>query len=161
MGGWIGFCMAEFASNRLDRLVVGGQHPFARSMGHLRQMVCAGINGGTDAFLAAFRQVFGPAEGAFAARLRRADLRAYLALSQDRVGLDELLAVISIPCCLYAGEADDLYEQARIASHQIPGATFFSLPGLDHCEAFSRADLAIPPVLRFLQSGGLPTGSAE
>src|SRR5215470_5840575 len=58
MGGWIGFGMAKFACDRLDRLVIGGQHPFSGNMEHLRGMVRAGIDGGTEAFLAAFRQTF-------------------------------------------------------------------------------------------------------
>jgi pimeloyl-ACP methyl ester carboxylesterase len=150
MGGWIGFGMAQFAPDRIDRLVIGGQHPFARSMEDLRQMVRAGIQGGPEAFLAAFGQVFGPAEGAFAGRLRAADLQAYMALLQDRPGLDELLPHISAPCCLYAGEADDIYFQARSGSERISGATFLSFPGLDHCQAFVRADLVLPRVMKFL-----------
>lgn len=153
MGGWIGFGMAKFASDRLERLVIGGQHPFARSMEELRQMVRAGIEGGADAFLSAFARVFGRAEGAFADRLRAADLQAYMALLQDRPGLDELLPRISAPCCLYAGEADDIYFQARAASERIPSAAFLSFPGLDHCQAFARADLVLPPVMKFLGGG--------
>jgi hypothetical protein len=76
--------MAQFAPDRVDRLVIGALYPFARSMEHLRQMVRAGIDGGADAFVAAFHKTFGPAEGAFAERLRAADLLAYLALLQDR-----------------------------------------------------------------------------
>ena len=150
MGGWIGFGMAQFAPERVDKLVIGGQHPFARSMEHLRQMVRAGINGGADAFVAAFHKTFGPAEGAFAKRLRTADLRAYLALLQDRPALDELLPHMSMRCCLYAGGADDVCDQARAASERIAGAMFFSFPGLDHCAAFSRADLVLPRVMPFL-----------
>jgi pimeloyl-ACP methyl ester carboxylesterase len=153
MGGWIGFGMAGFAPDRIDRLVIGGQHPFARSMRHLRQMVCAGIDGGTEEFLAAFRRTFGPADGAFAARLRAADLRAYLALLGDRPCLDELLPQISAPCCLYAGEADDIWADAKAASDRIPGATFLSFPGLDHCQTFLRGDLVLPRVIAFLRSG--------
>ena len=138
---------------RVHRLVIGGQHPFARSMEHLRQMVRAGIEGGADAFLAAFHKTFGPAEGAFAERLRAADLHAYLALSQDRPALDELLPRISMPCCLYVGEADDVCEQARLASERIPGAMFFSLPRLDHCEAFTRIELVLPRIVPFLAGG--------
>jgi pimeloyl-ACP methyl ester carboxylesterase len=155
MGGWIGFGMAAFAPERVDRLVIGGQHPFARSMEGLRRMVRAGIESGPEAFLVAFRETFGPTEGAFAERLRAADFRAYLALLQDRDGLDELLPQIRLPCCLYAGEADDIYSEARAASARIPGAIFFSLPGLDHCETFSRADLVLPRVIRFLRAGGM------
>jgi pimeloyl-ACP methyl ester carboxylesterase len=153
MGGWIGFGMAEFAPERVNRLVIGGQHPFARNMEYLRRMVRAGIDGGAEAFLAAFRETFGPAEGAFAARLRAADLQAYLALMHDRAGLDELLPQISMPCCLYAGEADDICAEAMAASERIPSATFFSLPGLDHCQTFCRADLVLPRVMPFLRSG--------
>jgi pimeloyl-ACP methyl ester carboxylesterase len=133
-------------------LVIGGQHPFVRNMGHLRRMVRAGINGGRDTFLAAFRRTFGPADGAFAARLRAADLQAYLALLQDRPGLDELLPQISAPCCLYAGEADDIWADAKAASDRIPGATFLSFPGLDHCQTFLRGDLVLPRVMAFLHS---------
>src|SRR5215472_4406008 len=46
MGGWIGFGMAAFAPERVDRLVIGGQHPFAGGMAELRQMVRAGSEGG-------------------------------------------------------------------------------------------------------------------
>lgn len=150
MGGWIGFGMAAFVPQRVERLVIGGQHPFARSMEHLRWMVRAGIEGGPDAFLLAFRETFGPAEGAFAERLCTADLRAYLALLQDRGSLDEFLPRMSMPCCLYAGDADDVCGQARSASERIPCAEFFSLAGLDHCEAFTRAELVLPRVMRFL-----------
>jgi len=153
MGGWVGFGMAQFAPERVDRLVIGGQHPFARSMENLRQMVRAGIDGGADAFVAAFHKTFGPTEGAFAKRLRAADLHAYLALSQDRPALDELLPQMSMPCCLYAGDADGVFGQARSASERIPGAVFFSLPGLDHCEAFRRAELVLPRVVPFLLGG--------
>lgn len=151
MGGWIGFGLAAFAPDRVGHLVIGGQHPFARDLEHLRQMVRTGIKGGPDAFVAAFHQTFGPAEGAFAERLRAADLQAYLALLQDRPGLDTRLPAMSMPCCLYAGEADEVCDQARLASERMPQAVFFSLPGLDHCEAFARSELVLPRVTRFLE----------
>jgi len=151
MGGWIGFGMAQFAPSRLDRLVIGGQHPFARSMEGTREMVRAGIERGGDGFIAAWQRRFGPAEAALAARLRRADFRAYLAAAQDRASLEDLLPQIPVQCCLYAGEADDVFAEARTASQRIPGATFFALPGLDHAGAFVRTDLVLPPVTRFLR----------
>ena len=114
-------------------------------------MVRVGIDDGADAFLAAFRETFGPTDDAFAKRLRTADLRAYLALLQDRTALDEFLPRMSMPCCLYAGAADDVCGHARAASELIPGAMFFSLPRLDHCQAFTRADLVLPRVMQFLQ----------
>jgi pimeloyl-ACP methyl ester carboxylesterase len=32
MGGWIGFGIAKYAKERAHALVIGGQHPYARSM---------------------------------------------------------------------------------------------------------------------------------
>ncbi len=55
---------------------------------------------------------------------------------EDRGGIDDLLPQINMPCCLYAGDADDIYLEARAARERIPGAVFISLPGLDHCQAF-------------------------
>jgi pimeloyl-ACP methyl ester carboxylesterase len=37
MGGYIGFGMARYAPRRVNALVIGGQHPFARDQAGLRQ----------------------------------------------------------------------------------------------------------------------------
>ena len=50
MGGWIGFGLAKYAKERVRALVIGGQHPYARSMGALREMVQKGIAQGSGAF---------------------------------------------------------------------------------------------------------------
>jgi hypothetical protein len=34
----------------------------------------------------------------------------------------------------------------------MPRATFISLPGLNHAEAFRSADLVLPPVMEFLKT---------
>jgi hypothetical protein len=39
-----------------------------------------------------------------------------------------------------SGEADPFFPEAKRASGLIPGAQFFSLPGLNHLEAFVRSD---------------------
>jgi len=61
MGGWIGFGIAKYAKERIRALVIGGQHPYPRSMGALRQMVQRGIEQGSGAFVAAMEEMFGPA----------------------------------------------------------------------------------------------------
>jgi pimeloyl-ACP methyl ester carboxylesterase len=45
------------------------------------------------------------------------------------------LSRISVPCLLYAGDLDPVYAGAKEASSHIPGAKFFSLPGLNHAQA--------------------------
>ena len=84
MGGWIGFGIAKYASERVRALVIGGQHPYARSMASLRQMVRGGIAQGSGAFVAGMEEMFGPESAARKERLLSADLDALLALAEDR-----------------------------------------------------------------------------
>lgn len=63
-----------------------------------------------------------------------------------------------MPTCLYAGDADPLCAQANAASRLIPGAVFFSLPGLTHPGSFRNCDCVLPRVADFL-GGGSATGS--
>ena len=152
MGGWIGFGLAKYAKERVRALVIGGQHPYARSMGALREMVQKGIAQGSGAFVAGMEEMFGPESTERKERLLSADLKAYLALVQDRPGLDDILATMPIPCCLYAGEIDPLYPEVEACSRHIPQVTFFSLPGLSHCDAYTRSELVLPRVTGFLEA---------
>jgi pimeloyl-ACP methyl ester carboxylesterase len=152
MGGYIGFGMARYASHRVDALVIGGQHPFARDQAGMRQWVHEGITGGGDAFVAAFEKIDGPISDGYAARLRAADLEAYLAAAQDRVGMEDMLGTMAMPCCVYAGGADPIFAKARSASERIPNARFFSPPGLSHSQAFVESSSVLPPVMEFLDA---------
>jgi pimeloyl-ACP methyl ester carboxylesterase len=150
MGGWIGFGMAKYAPQRVDRLVIGGQHPFARDQSGFRQWLRIGITGDRVALVAAFEKMVGPISDAYAARLSTGDLKAWLAAAADRVGIESMLGAMAMPCCLYAGEADPVFAQAKLASERIPDARFFSLPGLSHLQAFVESHRVLPPVTKFL-----------
>ena len=152
MGGWIGFGMANYAKERVRALVIGGQHPYSRSLVALRQLVQRGIAQGSGAFVAGMEEIFGPESAERKERLLSADLKAYLALVQDRPGLDDILPTMLMPCCLYAGEVDPIYPEVEECSRHIPLATFFSLPGLNHCDAYTRSELVLPRVTGFLEA---------
>jgi pimeloyl-ACP methyl ester carboxylesterase len=92
-GGWIGFGMARYAAGRLDRLVIGGQHPYARSMVGLRQAVQAGLAHGAETFVA--EMGMGEFKSEYAMRLRSTDMKAFLALAQDRPSLEDILPGIA------------------------------------------------------------------
>jgi hypothetical protein len=115
-------------------------------------MVQRGIAQGSGAFVAGMEEMFGPESEARKGRLLSADLKAYLALAQDRPGLDDILPTMLIPCCLYAGEIDPIYPEIKACSEHIPRVTFFSLPGLNHCEAYARSELVLPRVTGFLKA---------
>jgi pimeloyl-ACP methyl ester carboxylesterase len=59
---------------------------------------------------------------------------------------------MAMPCCVYAGEADPMFAQARLASERIPNARFFSLPGLSHLQAFVESGRVLPQVMEFLDA---------
>jgi pimeloyl-ACP methyl ester carboxylesterase len=154
MGGWIGFGMARHAPHRVHALVIGGQHPFASDQAGPRQLVREGKIGGGDAFVSAFVKMAGPISDAYAARLRAADLEAYLAAQQGRGSLEDMLDAMAMPCCVYAGDADPVFSQARSASERIRNSRFFSLPGLTHMQAFVESGKVMPQVVEFLDTGG-------
>ena len=152
MGGWIGFGMARYAPERVDRLVIGGSHPYARDQEPAREFFNAHLDDSADDFVTALEDRFGAqVSPARKVRLCNLDRHALLALSQDRPELSDILSNMRMPCCLYAGEADPLCEPAKSASARIPNALFFSLPGLDHPGAFRSSDLLLPQVISFLR----------
>lgn len=126
----------QYAPHRANALIIGGQHPFARDQSGFRQWLREGITAGPDVLLASFQRMVGPISDAYAARLRAADPEAWLAACADRVSVEDVLATMTMPSCLYAGEADPLFDQMRSAAERIPDARFFSLPGLSHLQAF-------------------------
>jgi hypothetical protein len=116
----------------------------------MRQWVRDGITGGGDALVAAFEKMAGPISASYAARMRAADLQAWLAVAQDRVGMEDMLGAMAMPCCIYAGEADPIFGQVKAAADRIPNARFFSLPGLLHLQAFVESSTVLTPVMEFL-----------
>ena len=100
--------------------------------------------------MAGMEEIFGSLDAAYTARLLTADLKAFLAMAQDRPSLEKVLPTMPMPCCLYAGEQDPVHSAVKASSQQIPRVTFVSLPGLTHVEAFMRSDLVLPEVIKFL-----------
>jgi hypothetical protein len=62
---------------------------------------------------------------------------------------------MTMPCLVYAGEADPVYQANKEFVARMPNATFFSLPGLNHPEALFRSDLVLPHVRQFLRAANL------
>ncbi|MFL5279730.1 MAG: alpha/beta fold hydrolase [Rhodopila sp.] len=151
MGGWIGFGLAKYAPERVNKLVIGGQHPFARDQSGFRQWIRHGMAEGPDAFVTAFENMVGPVPEVYAERLRTADLQAWLGAVEDRISIEDVLEGMTMPCCLYAGDADPIFAQAKLASERIPNARFFSLSGLSHVQAFVESQAVLPHVTEFLE----------
>lgn len=147
MGGWIGFGMAKYASQRLNALIIGGAQPYGRSFENARKLLSRGL----EAWMP-FVENWGIYSPEALARLRKNDVKALLAIIQDRPDMSNILSSMTMPCLLYTGGADDQCDLMERCAKELLNATFVSLPGLDHFGIISRSDLVAPHIIKFLAS---------
>lgn len=152
MGGWFGFGMAKYAAARVNSLIIGGAHPYER-----RLPVASRPHGADpEALVGAFLQRMGLDRAAFSpaedAEFFDNDFRALAAALQDRPSLEDILPTMTMPCLLYVGEEDGNFPQVQACVEQIPQGNLVSFPGLNHPEAFYRAELVLPHAMKFLQA---------
>ncbi len=152
MGGGFGFGMAKYAAARVNSLIIGGAHPYGR------RLPVASLPDGADpdAFLDTYFQISGLDRGAFSpaeeAEFLDNDFRALAASLQDRPSLADILPTMTMPCLLYVGEVDGIFSQAQECVEHMPQGRFVSIPGVNHPEAFYRAELVLPHAMKFLQA---------
>ncbi|MGF1470204.1 MAG: alpha/beta fold hydrolase [Rubrobacteraceae bacterium] len=147
LGGWIGLGLTTYAPERLNSLIVGGAQPYGQSMELFRQALGGGIVG----WVAVAEQMAGSASPAMKERLLGNDVEALRAsLADDRPDISDTLSDVEIPCLLYAGGADPICPLVEKCAEELPDATFFSMPGLNHIQAAIRSDLVLPHVTEFL-----------
>ncbi len=150
MGGWIGFGMAKYSPERLHGLIIGGAHAYGRRLpassrpdGSDPKVFIETLLGRLGVNLASL-----PADKQ--AEFFDNDFRALAAAQQDRPSLEDILPTMTMPSLLYVGEADAILPQVQECVQHMPDATLVSLPGLNHPEAFYRADVVLPHVNEFL-----------
>jgi hypothetical protein len=95
----------------------------------------------------------GPISPALRARLLANDAEAMVANRikiMERPSFAGILPTMTVPCLLYAGEADGRYAGIKACIAHIPNVTFVSVPGINHAEGFFRSDLVLPHITKFL-----------
>ena len=83
------------------------------------------------------------------------DTKPYITIVQARPfeeSAEDHLREVEMPVLVYAGEDDVVYDEAKLAGQIIPGATFVSVPDLDHNQSFYRSDLVLPHLRAFLEA---------
>jgi len=149
MGGWVGFGLAQSASDRFESIAVGGAHPYEQSMAGMRAMLDLAIEQGVQALIEEIRSADPGFARAHADEWRHADFEAQKAAATDRVSMEEGLPTINASMLILAGTEDALYEQARRAVDAIPYARFERVDGKDHGGAIEATDLVIPLLRSF------------
>ena len=83
--------------------------------------------------------------------LATADAEALAAATLlERPSLEAYLGTIQLPTLIYCGDQDPPYESARQAADAMKNATFVSLTGLNHIDAFLESDLVVRHARDFL-----------
>jgi pimeloyl-ACP methyl ester carboxylesterase len=81
------------------------------------------------------------------------DLDAIVALfsaSHWRTSIEDALSNMTMPCLIFAGEADPLHAGAKKCAESMPYATFISLPDTGHFGVLSQSQVLLPQITRFL-----------
>lgn len=155
MGGWIGFGIAKYAPEHFKSLIIGGRDPYKADQDEPNYFLQV-YKKGMEATLAMTEKLFGSRmTPKLKAQFKRNDLEALIALvssSDRRLGFEDVLPTMTMPCMLFAGEADSSYSAARKCVESMPNATFISLPNLDHIKTFYRSDLVLPHITKFLEN---------
>jgi pimeloyl-ACP methyl ester carboxylesterase len=149
MGARIGFAIARYAPERVHSLIIGGGSPYPRTQAGPDATLEA-LKRGADAIPGAWGV---PVPSALRDRLVKSDVEALIACRTKGLqspGYVEILPTMTMPCLLFAGEADPICVDNRECIRSMPSATFFSVPGLGHADAFFRSDLVLPHVTQFL-----------
>ncbi len=157
MGGRIGFALAAHAAERFHSFTIGGMTPRARSAQsksvdeHRIQI----WKQGREAF-AASMESFGPEVAGYKERALRGDYAAFIAASRQFSQWGDLVGTLrelDVPCLVYAGDADArAHGSAEESVKEIRNASFVTLPGLDHLQGYSRIDVVLPHVKKFLHA---------
>ena len=149
MGGSIGFGLAESYPERFHSLIIGGMHPYPLSgLDALLELIEGGMEGWVNAM---DPQPDAERKQQLLANDHRSIKAASLGLS-NRPDLSHVLPAMTMPCLVYAGDADDLHVGAEKCVEDMPNVTWASLPGLDHGQAMERSDLVLPHVTEFLST---------
>ena len=170
MGGYIGWGLAKYYPKRFRSLIIGGFWAEDPDTSHIdadelkfREI----LRKGTAAYVKFFRkqvekerkttQKRSVIDPLLPYRLRNVsamDTKAMLAwdicASKERLYMLKLLPRLTVPCLLFVGRKDIFYKGAKKTSRLLPNGRFVSFPSLGHFETWARLDLALPPVLKFL-----------
>lgn len=156
MGGYIGWGIAQYASERFLSLILGGSGPPIETWdeaeagsGPMQKTLRLGL----DAWLVFLEGAFGRWwQPQWKDLILASDIEAFVAMASLWEGIDyqNIIPALTLPCLLYVGENDEAYLGAKEASEILPNATFLSWPDIDHIEAGSRPDLVIPHIRKFL-----------
>lgn len=148
MGALIGFGLAVYAPERVERLILGGAHPYGGSTAFFRQIFDQGLL----AWVGLLEQLAGPLPPATRERLLANDIEALRAsVAEDRPDLAPDLAASQLAIELFVGADDPARPLVERYAAERRDSICTVLLGLNHFQAAARSDLVAPLVLGAFQ----------
>ncbi|PQA88382.1 alpha/beta fold hydrolase [Hyphococcus luteus] len=147
MGGWTALNVARFHAGRVDRLIVGGCHPFGQNMAFYREAVAGDIG----KWIGIVEQLGGPMPARWKERVRNTDIIALrAAVAEDRPDISNAFSGFERPALFFSGGDDPLHDAVARCAEFFPDARFAEIEGCNHMTAFLRADLVALRLNAFL-----------
>jgi pimeloyl-ACP methyl ester carboxylesterase len=164
-GARLGFAIGEHAPDRVWSLVLCGNQPYAWPLDgpllrSVREAVAAGTARGMPAFVETWETSLGerfPEPGrSWMLENDPLALEAAFRSTFTEGSVSRDLTAWKLACLIYAGEDDEMHENAARAATEIPNATFVSLPGQTHFSAERVAGELLPRVVELFRAGCAP-----
>lgn len=157
MGGSIGLGIGIYSPDRFRSLIIGGmgmEETDSKEEINRRRAFIDVFREGMKATVAWFERIYGALSPELREDVMGNDPEALIACwsVREHVGFEDRLPLVDLPCLLYAGDQDYLYQRAKRTAEIIPNARFVSLPGLDHFGGLGHSEVVLPNVLNFLAS---------
>jgi pimeloyl-ACP methyl ester carboxylesterase len=155
MGGWVGWGLCKHAPERFHSLIIGGFSPAQVAGQETLDAFLENLSeSGKERYLEQAKARAGgswspEAEAMFSANDLDAILGAMTAFTEP-TGVEAALPTVDVPCLVFGGELDPIFEGAEMFAAMMPRAQFVSLPGMDHRGANGRTDLLVPMIREFL-----------
>jgi pimeloyl-ACP methyl ester carboxylesterase len=148
MGGWIGYHLGIESPHRVLSMILGGAHPFADD---LSAFLSEFQKQGTPWMLGFWDAIGAPLSDGTRRQLIQQPLFPLFAIfRKNRLDLSKSLHKMRMPVLIYAGDQDMRYREIKDCVSLLSNAKWVSFPGLDHCAAQMRSDLALPHIEAFL-----------
>jgi pimeloyl-ACP methyl ester carboxylesterase len=158
LGGIVGLRVAKYVPQRIRSVIVGGAGTSGATLNTLNPSRRKLLEAGPEAVIAAWEKAEGvPMLPECKAQVRASDFIASIAMQDcPWPGVETDLPSMTTPFLIFAGEADSYFanRDLRTMFKGLPNAALFTLPGLDHFQAYVRGDLVLPYAKEFLTRVG-------
>jgi pimeloyl-ACP methyl ester carboxylesterase len=146
-GGRVALEFAALHPNRIDKLLVGGAHPFAQDMSLYRNAIARG----TQDWIYVIESAAGPLPASVRAQITKNDANALrAAVAEDRPDMSDQLSRLGCPALFYAGSADPICQNVMRSAQLVSQGEAIGFSGRDHMSTLLDAALVLSHVLRFL-----------